>query len=635
MQISKLLTLGILIISCAAKKSLAQSGIPEKAKKIYVEAMNFYEKGDKAKAISSCDKAIKAYPNYADAYALKAAIFEEDKKVQEADNAYQQSIKCDSFYIPTYFYYAKFLSDNGKYQEALKVIDLADANKERNQKRKISPKIVNDLNNLRGSCKMNILDKTSLESLKIVNMGPKVNSADYEYWPGMTIDGKYFIYTHMSPAQMQEDIFYSEFQNGEWTKAASLPGDINTGDNEGTSTVRADGKIIIFTACNQGDGLGSCDLYYSYTDGINWSKRMNLGVGLNSMSWDAQPSIGPDGKTLIYASGREGGFGGKDLYLSVLKNGKWQAGVNLGPEINTVYDEESPFLHYDGRTLYFSSNGHGGFGGKDILFSRRQDDGTWSKPANIGKYINTDADEVGLYVDRSGEHGYFASDREGGFGGMDIWQFELPKEKRPEPVTWIQGKVIDAETGNPVVAKIELYNLTKNLNTLKDSSKSFFIPVNPNQNFAFNVSKPGYLFYSENFQPTAGTIDSPFTVIAKIKPIKKDIDIVLRNVFFDVDKFDLKIESTNELNSVVALMKNNPNMKIEISGHTDNTGAADHNKVLSENRAKSVVEFLVKNGIDKSRLVASGYGALKPISDNSSDTGKALNRRIEMKVLAI
>lgn len=636
MQIGKYLTLAALVVSCAVKKTAAQTGgVPEKAKKVMGEAMQAYDKEDKDKALSLADKAIKAYPGYADAYALKAAIYEERKQNDKADEAYQMSLKGDSFYIPTYYFYSKFLSSTEKYTEAIKVLDLAEVNKTRNQKRPVSPKLNADLKNLRAACEINLADKTSLNSLKIENMGPSINTPAFEYWPGMSIDGNYFIYTYMSERQDQEDFYFSEKTNNTWSKAKPLPGSINTPENEGTSAVRPDGKLIIFTACNQGDGYGSCDLYYSYTNGINWSKRMNLGDKINTTSWDAQPTLGPDGKTLIFASGRPGGFGGKDLYISKFENGAWSTPKNLGPEINTLYDEQSPFLHYDGHTLYFSSNGHGGFGGMDIVFSKMQDDGSWSKPVNIGKYINTENDESGLYVERTGEKAYFASDREGGFGNIDIWQFVLPKEKRPDPVTWIQGEVLDAETGKPVSAEIELFNLSAGKSRLKDASNSFFIPVPPNQNFAFIVSKPGYLFYSQNFQPTNGSLDTPYRVVAKLKPIKENTDIVLNNVFFDVDKFDIKQESNEELMSVVELLKKNPTLKIEISGHTDNTGSAEHNKTLSANRAKSILDFLVIHGIAKERLSSMGYGSSKPVADNATEAGKAMNRRIEMKVLKL
>jgi outer membrane protein OmpA-like peptidoglycan-associated protein len=239
---------------------------------------------------------------------------------------------------------------------------------------------------------------------------------------------------------------------------------------------------------------------------------------------------------------------------------------------------------------------------------------------------------MGLYVDFKGERAYFASSRPGGFGGLDIYSFKLAGGMKPDPVTYVQGQVFDAETKAEISGRIEIYNLESSKLYYTDSSGSFFITMQPNGNYSLNIKRQGYLFYSENFQPTASSVDSPFLVKAYLKPIKADEKVVLRNIFFDTDKFDLKPESFTELNQLLELLKKNPGINIEVSGHTDNQGGEDHNLNLSRNRAASVKSYLTGKGIDAKRISTAGYAAKQPIGDNNTPAGRALNRRIEMKI---
>jgi outer membrane protein OmpA-like peptidoglycan-associated protein len=374
-------------------------------------------------------------------------------------------------------------------------------------------------------------------------------------------------------------------------------------------------------------------LYVSDLDGKGWKRGNNLGSPVNGPAWDCQPAISGDGHTLIFASSRPGGYGGKDLWVSYLSQGKWSLPKNMGPAINTREDDDAPFLHYDGATLYFSSLGHPGFGGSDVFMSRLGADGQWSTPENLGSGLNTPHDEFGLYIESGGKKGYFASDRPGGVGRLDIYQFLVPEKFMPKPVTYVAGVLSDVKTGLPLKARVRVVELSSGKVVFTDSVSDFFIPLQAGGNYALFATAKGYMPKSLNFQPTATDLGNPFSVRAELTPIDAKQVFVLNNIFFDTDKFDLKPESKEELAIVVDLMKTNAGMVIEISGHTDNQGAADYNLKLSESRAKSVVNYLVAAGVPAARLKFKGYGSSKPTASNDTEADRALNRRIEMVIL--
>jgi outer membrane protein OmpA-like peptidoglycan-associated protein len=366
---------------------------------------------------------------------------------------------------------------------------------------------------------------------------------------------------------------------------------------------------------------------------------MNMGATVNSSSWDSQPSVSSDGNTLYFTSDRSGGKGKKDIWKTTKNDkGEWTTPVNLGDTINTHNDEMAPFIHPDDQTLYFTSNGHQGMGGYDIFYSRKDSSGNWETPINIGYPINTSDDESCLIVNANGDLAYFSSDRPGGKGSMDIYSFPLYEKARPKRVTYLKGTVYDKVTKNKLEAKFELVDLaTGKIYTESFSDKvtgEFLVCLPTEKDYALNVSKDSYLFYSENFTLTGIHSNSdPFLKDIPLQPIKKDEIVILKNIFFDTDKFDLKTESTAELEKLYDLLVKNPKLKIEISGHTDNVGDDKYNQVLSENRAKAVYDYLVLKGIAKERLTYKGYGETKPIETNDTEAGRAINRRTEFKVI--
>ena len=614
-----------------------------KAKKQLDEAFVAFNAAEFPKALSSVNKAIKIDPSYADAYSLQASVYEAMHDTANASKSYQNCLRVAPLFQPMYFYYGEYLYRNKRLQEANSVLKQFDEVPSKEgfiaQKHSASVRLKEKAARLQASVKTAMDDVNIAENLRIKNMGPAINSDKDEYWPGMPFSGDRFVFTRRlggtENAMLQEDFYMSDRKDSLWGKAYPALGDINTPENEGTLSVKADGSALYYTRCNQPGGLGSCDLYVSDLDAQGWKRGNNLGAPVNGPSWDCQPAISGDGHTLIFSSNRGGGFGGKDLWISYLKHGKWSVPKNLGPAINTRDDDDAPFLHYDGVTLYFSSLGHPGYGGSDIFMSRLGADGQWSTPENLGSGLNTSEDEFGLYIDAVGKRGYFASDRKGGMGRLDIYQFDVPEKFKPQPVTYVSGSIEDAKAGQPLMSRIRVVELSTGKVVFSDSVSSFFIPLTAGGNYALFATAKGYVPYSMNFQPTASTLDKPYRVEAKLTPINSNAVFVLRNLFFDTDKYELKSESTEELTQLVELMKMNPKMEVMITGHTDNQGAADYNVKLSENRAASVVAYLVKSGIAPSRLKSKGYGDSRPAAANDTEEGRAKNRRIELVILKV
>lgn len=466
------------------------------------------------------------------------------------------------------------------------------------------------------------------------NLGLGINSEMSEYLPYLTADGNLLFFTRL--VGNQEDIFYAQKTDTTWKKAESLGSLINTNDNEGAHCISADGKFLFFTACNRPNGIGGCDIMYSTNNGKMWSKPDFMSRPINSEAWESQPSFSADGKSLFFTSNRPGGYGGKDIWVSYLgSNYVWGNPINLGPEINTAGDEQSPFIHPDGSTLYFASDGLPGFGGFDLFFSKKENN-KWSTSKNLGFPINTAAHEGSLMVSLDGNTAFFASNRKDGFGKLDIYSFTLPDINKPNKVSYVKALVTDKKTGTPLDVNYSFIDIeTKAViqNGLTSKDGYFLVTLPAGKEYSLNIFKKGYLFSSENYDLKENFVDKPYKIDVKLSPIEIGGTTVLRNVFFDSDKFELKEKSFLELDKIVILMNENPTMKIELIGHTDNQGQKQYNQTLSENRAKSVVNYLISKGINKARLTFKGKGDQEPLGPNTTEEGMALNRRTELKII--
>lgn len=480
-----------------------------------------------------------------------------------------------------------------------------------------------------------------------VDLGPAINSGEDEYWPTLTADEQVLIFTRQTmldpggrrvPANLREDFYISYYRDSGWTKAAPIGAPLGSELNEGAPSVTADGSMIFFTACNRSDGLGSCDIYFARRRGQSWEEPVNLGPPVNSPAWEAQPSISPDGNTLYFASNRSGGQGKMDIWYSERdREGNWGTPKNLGETINTLENEMSPFIHVDNQTLYFSSDGHKGMGGYDLFVTRRDDEGTWSEPENLGYPLNTQYDEIGLIVNARGDKGYFSSDRMSG-EVRDIYSFDLYPEARPNEVSYMKGTVYDADSRRRLRASFELIDLHTSELVIRSYSDAltgeFLVPLVTGGDYALNVSREGYLFYSDHFSLSSFAHQTdPFLKDVPLHPINTGEKTILRNIFFEFDSYELKPESLVELEKMTQFMVANPGITVRINGHTDNIGDASYNMELSEKRAGTVARFLIDSGIDSTRVGYAGFGETMPMATNLTEEGRAENRRTEFEII--
>jgi len=626
----------------------------EKHLKIVNKAQDNLMKGDFEKANADFEKVLKQEPNFIDVYLYKADALKGLKRPEEAEDCYKKVIEMDPGYKPKVFYaLAKLQERMERYGDAHKNYEtfLTYPFRDSTFKEKIK----------RFSANAKFADHAvkNPKPFSPNNMGAAINTGNEEYWPSISIDGETFIFTRRLGDN--EDFFQSNKKDGKWQPAFNIGAPINTPLNEGAQTISADGQTMAYTVCNRKGDYGKCDLYISKkTESGKWSIPENMGKPINSSYWESQPTLSADGKTILFTRGYSNHATDKNIFGSWIKeDGTWAKPVKMPPTINTPYADEAPFLHPDGQTIYFVSDGHPGMGKSDIFLSRKQPDGSWGQAENIGYPINSPKHELGVIVSFDGKTGYFSSAKKGGNGKLDIYEFELPKSARPAPVTYVKATVIDAATKERLTADLELMNLTTEKTHTKSKTSDngeFIVSLPLNFDYSLNVSKTGYLFHSENFALKGiHSFDEPYLleielqrippkIIAAAEPSKPVVSnpvpveapkpIILKNVFFETASAELLPVSITELNQLRDLLNEHPAMNIQLNGHTDNVGSDSDNMTLSDNRAKSVREYLISQGIASYRLTSKGFGEHRPIDTNDTSEGRANNRRTEFVIIS-
>ncbi len=623
------------------------------------KAIKYLEEGKAAFEIKKDDvaekalkKAIEEDKNFVEAYLGLANLYQVIGKHDEAITYFKKAIEINPKFFPSaFFFLAASQLSTGQYADAK-------TNLETFLKfERVNPNTKETAQKLLVNATFGAEAVKNPKPFKPVNVGAGINTQYGEYFPAITGDGKQFMFTRGLPREgvpgaQNEDFFISNKVNNVWQTATPIT-NINSNGNEGAPTLSSDGNIMFFASCSDdyGDygaqdrkGMGSCDIFYAQKINGKWTRPRNAGPAINSANWETQPSFSSDGKTLYFIKGFRGrGANNKDIdvYMSVIgDDGKFQPAVKLNANINSPGNEESVFIHPDNMTLYFSSDGHPGMGGQDIFMSKRQPNGDWGPAVNLGYPINTFVDDNSFIVDPAGQLAYFASERAGGFGDLDIYQFELPADLRPEKITYVKGKVYNSKTKEPLDANFELVDLETQQTITRSYSQSngeFFVTLTANKNYLVNVNKDGFLFYSDNFSLKGKETDfnKPFLLDIPLDPIDTGSVVELKNVFFDVNKWDLKPESKAELDKLGAFLTKNATLKVEIGGHTDSDGIRKNNITLSENRAKAVYDYLITTSkIDAARLKYKGYADLKPKVKNDTPENKAKNRRTEFKILS-
>lgn len=642
------LTLITLFIGLAAfaQPKIDYTSSNKKAIKLYESGLEAYNHRLNEAAVDFLTQATVKDPEFVEAYILMSQAQNELKDVPAAISSLEKGMSINPRFFPNGFYFlGELYLIEGNYEKAkpnfTQFIETGKGKNETNMRSHLALK----------NCEFAIHAMANPVDFTPVNLGPGVNSEHPEYYPCLTADEQTLLYTRVIPdgrslQGKQEDFFVSELEAGVWNDAEGIR-EINSAMNEGAPSLSHDGQVLIFTACEvNGEwgfgrtGLGSCDLFFSQKVGTTWRKPLNLGEKINSYYWESQPSIAADGTTLYFVRGKSTARGvqEQDIWVSKLSSGGvWQKATKVEGYVNTAFEEESVLIHPDGETMYFSSNGHVGMGGLDIYMSKIQPDGSWGEPTNLGYPINTHGNENSLLVGATGELAFFASDREGGFGDLDLYSFILPEEFRPKRVTYMRGVVFDALSYKKLEAKFEVIDLESGRVVCESYSNGktgeFMVSLPVDKDYALSASREGYLFFSGNFSLKGLNDIEEHEMEVPMEKIKPGGKVVLNNIFFETASYQLRDQSAIELDKLVEFLILNRNTRIEIGGHTDNVGAEEDNLILSENRASEVVDYLISNGIETYRLVAKGYGEESPISDNDTDKGRALNRRTEFMVI--
>ncbi len=632
----------LLLLALITSDSFAQTSyaVRKKVESVYNEAKRCAQNGESEKAIKLLHHVLDIDSNYYMAYFGLADMYHEKGDLQREKESLVMGLNLGNDHYPNgYKFLAVLTYKEADYAEALKNI-------EQFKRLKITLSVQEE--RLLESCRF------AKEAIRVpllfkpVNAGPSINSTSDEYWPSLNGEANELVFTRLLKVDNegnkltfpQEDFFVSQADSSGWSRAIALGKPINTPDNEGAQCISADGRLLFFTGCGRSDGIGSCDLYMSIQKNGSWSDPVNLGAPVNSKSWESQPSVSADGKWLYFTSNRAAGKGGMDIWrsekLGVSPEGLPVYGKVVNMEsINTSGNENSPFIHPDGESLYFASDFWPGMGGKD-LFYFNLDSSQTTAPRNLGYPLNSAGDEEGLVVEVSGNKSWYTVDKKDSCG-RDIYWFLTPESFKPKQVSWVKGRITSHKTGELLSADLTLSDLLDNRLVEHlypfENEGAFLFCLPAGHNYGILISKPGYLFHSENFDLLEGASQyNPKFLDIKLDPVEKGKTTILKNIFFDTDSFNLKVESKGELEDLVRFLNDNTGLDVEIGGHTDNQGSKSYNETLSSKRAQAVVDYLIFNGIAAKRLQSKGYGFSVPLSNNATEEGRKENRRTEFKV---
>ena len=630
-----------------------------KARAAYERGVQASFEGDPAAAVKAFESALKREPYLTDALVELAGVHYNAGRYPEAEAVLERTARLGGAVGERALYglaMAEFRQ--GKYAEAERHLSVYLARPDLHPDRREAAERFRADARFRAEALAHPVD------LKLKRLPATINTPEAEYLPSLTADGNTLVFTRRRGGRDEDFYASTRTDSTDWGEPQPLSG-VNTLENEGAQSVSADGRYLVFTGCNRQGGLGSCDLYGSRLVDGAWTPARNLGAPVNTGGWESQPSLAANGELLFFASKREGGHGGADLYASAWNPTarKWGEPVNLGPTVNTPRDDQAPFWHADGRTLYFMSDGHPGMGGFDLFVARLDSTGTWRPPVNLGYPINTAGNEGAVVVALDGRTAYFASDAAGdhapagdsiGVGGSrtgatDLFAFALPPAARAGQVTFVRARVSDALTGAPLAAVVRVDDgdgpfLARRA---RGDDGAFLAVMPAGGDYALAVRHPGYAFYSDRFELTGpASLEEPFELDIRLVPLPSGgsapedaadssaaAPVVLRNVLFATASAELLPASQFDLALLRDLLVENPAVRVRIQGHTDDVGADADNLALSQARAEAVRAYLLAEGIDATRIQAVGYGESRPLAPNATEEARALNRRTEFVIL--
>lgn len=628
----------IIFFSClgsnlSGQEVFTKKNAPKKALKMYDKASSS-NSNDLEKQEVSFEKIILKYPGFVDPHIDLAYVYYQQGLLAKAREKVEKAIELDPTYKSNHYLilanYCKELLDVSCEENALLQFLEISKSEKRNAKIKIR------LEKL--EAKKEILK--DIEKITIKKLPSSINSIENpEYKPFLNLENDHIVFTRR--VHGQEDFYESYKKGNQWSEAVPIA-DLNTPGNEGAHTISADGKWIIFTKCDAPKRYKSCDLYIAKNNNGQWDEAKFMS-NINTNSWESQASFSPDGNTIYFSSSRTGGLGGKDLYFIEYKDKAWGEVQNLGEIINTTGNEESPFMHPDGQTLYFMSNGHPGLGGQDLFMSSRQFDGSWSEPLNMGPSINSTKDEGGIFIDLQGEFAYFSKTEkmENNKLDSDIYRFKLPKKFKPVSSSYVKISLIDAVSNQAISGKLQITEVQSKQQREENIDKSgYLLIVDTKKTFQLTIEKENYIFHSEKvvFEDDSEQL-APIEYKILLNPIPQEVKqdtlppVALRNIEFETGKATLLESSFSELGRLIKLMSENTKMNVLINGHTDNVGNEEDNVILSRQRAESVQAYLINKGIPQGKVSIQAFGESRPIQSNETSIGRAANRRIEFQII--
>lgn len=622
----------------AIAQSVDKTNLSDKEKAIFLEARKAAQKGDLKKSNKKYVELLNKQPNFTEGVLRLASNYYSENDFEKAIMYFEKAIQIDPDFDPEMYYsLANVYGSVKNYQASASNYDTYISKSPADTAKSNKAKAIRD--------NMLFIDNALKNPVPFnpQNLGPSVNSKFSEYSPSIAIDGKSIIFTRNNG---QEDFYISKIDSTGYSVAQELFG-MNTSQNEGAFALSANGRFMVFTACDRRDAFGGCDLYSSTFSNNRWSIPVNMGHIVNSAAWDSQPTLTADGRTLYFSSNRLGSIGQSDIWMTYRdEKNAWVVPVNMGPSINTSGKEETPYLHADGQTLYFRSDGRPGMGGYDIYYSRSDEfTGNWSEPINIGYPINTEGQEGSFVVSLDGTKAYFTSDTnfENGsnMGNLDLFSTDLYENARPVPTTFVRGYVKDITTNSPVKANIVIKNLKtgKNIYSLTTDEDGYFISsIAAGYQYACIIEQVDYMYYSQNFDlSNVKILYTPYELEILLQPLptpeevrtQAQIPVILHNIFFASGSAELLPESSTEISSLASMLASHPEMNINILGHTDNVGTEEDNLKLSQSRAEAVANALINNGVNSARIIPIGLGESQPIDTNDTAEGRQHNRRTE------
>lgn len=643
------LTLPLLVVAAGCllplQPAAAQAKVPitnTKAKNLWEKAQQQAKDREFNKAIETLTSLNQKFPSLGEPFLLKGQLYKAMGEMRPAFEAYREGVEkmpFDPARMNDYFTLGELAMSFGEYQPAL------DAYR---KYLKVAPKgqrYIPKAQQQAANCEFALKAIQSPVGQAPERLGAPLNTFRFQYFPAVTADNRFLVYTARKTGESDEDIVVSRIEkDGAFGDPQLISAAINSQFNEGAGTISGDGKTLVFASCDRPGAVGNCDLYISRRTGNNWSKPRNLGRNVNSVAWDSQPSLSADGRTLYFTSDRRGGVGQEDIYVTTLQDdGVWSVARNVGAPVNTTGKDMAPFIHASGSTLYYVSDGMVGMGGLDV-YKANADAGKWGAPENLGYPLNTFENESSLFISSDNRRGLCARTRPAEAGvaererPVELFSFVVPAQVRSrEQSTYAQGRVFDAVTKKPLQADVQLYDLkTDELvqSVISDpESGDYTVVLNEGHQYGMYAVTDKYLMRSLNFDYSDKRSFDPLTLDIYLEPVRAGRAIVLNNLFFDTKEYALKPNSRTELNRLIKFMSQYPDVQVEISGHTDDVGTDDDNIVLSKNRAKSVYDYLTKHGVKAERLRFRGYGEAKPLVANDSEEHRQQNRRIELRIL--